>query len=322
VPVERNQIDPATLPRDANGRWDAAALRRSVPNPFYGVPGTGELGTRATILAGQLLRPYPQFNNVSALQVTEGSKRQYHSFTVKLDKRTTRIWGGNFSYTWSRVMDNQWGENTSYGSRAATPQNFYDLEAEYGRAIYDKPHRIIISPIVRIPGPAHVASLLLGGWTVSAIGEFMSGPTATAYNTTNSEANLGLFGGLQRLNPTDHAVETSGSQADRLASADHPAAAWFEKAAYVDPGIGAYGTLPRTDARGRYPFFRNIDAVFAKSVTFPGARKIDVRFEILNLTNNPQLSGAQTNFSSAQFGRITTTRGFPRLVQMMFRYTF
>ena len=43
--IEINQIDPATLPKDASGRWDAAALRRSVPNPFFGVPGTGELGT-------------------------------------------------------------------------------------------------------------------------------------------------------------------------------------------------------------------------------------------------------------------------------------
>ena len=42
--IEINQIDPANLPKDANGRWDAAALRRSVPNPFFGVPGTGELG--------------------------------------------------------------------------------------------------------------------------------------------------------------------------------------------------------------------------------------------------------------------------------------
>ncbi len=42
--VEINQIDPANLPKDASGRWDAGALRRNVPNPFFGVPGTGELG--------------------------------------------------------------------------------------------------------------------------------------------------------------------------------------------------------------------------------------------------------------------------------------
>ena len=41
VPIELNQINPATLPRDANGRWDAAALRQSVPNPFFGVDWNG-----------------------------------------------------------------------------------------------------------------------------------------------------------------------------------------------------------------------------------------------------------------------------------------
>ena len=37
------------------------ALLDPVPNPFFGIPGTGEFGTRATIQAGQLLRPFPQF---------------------------------------------------------------------------------------------------------------------------------------------------------------------------------------------------------------------------------------------------------------------
>src|SRR5207244_434656 len=77
--IEINQIDPATLPKDASGRWDAAALRRSVPNPFFGVPGAGELGTSATILAGQLLRPFPQFANITKFQQTEAVRRQYHA---------------------------------------------------------------------------------------------------------------------------------------------------------------------------------------------------------------------------------------------------
>ena len=129
--IEINQIDPATLPKDATGRWDAAALRRSVPNPFFGVPGTGELGTAATILAGQLLRPFPQFNNVTKLQVTEGGRRQYHAMVLKVDKRTTGVWGGTFNYTWSRMMDNQWGQSNTYGASSGTPQNYYDLDAEY-----------------------------------------------------------------------------------------------------------------------------------------------------------------------------------------------
>src|SRR2546430_10454445 len=43
----------------------------------------------------------------------------------------------------------------SYSVRTATPQNNYDLEAEYATSIYDSPHRIILAPIVNLPGPAN-----------------------------------------------------------------------------------------------------------------------------------------------------------------------
>src|SRR6185295_1284261 len=53
--ININQIDPAVA-RAAfpgpNGTWNAAALRASVPNPFFGIPGTGEFGTSPTIQAG------------------------------------------------------------------------------------------------------------------------------------------------------------------------------------------------------------------------------------------------------------------------------
>ena len=203
MPIELNQIDPSTLPRDASGRWDAAALRRSVPNPFFGVDGMGELSSRPTILAGQLLRPYPQFGNVSMLQTTEGGRRKYHAVVARLVKRQNEVWGGHFSYTWSKLRDNQWGELSTFVNRSATPQNYYDLEAEYGVSVIDTPHRVMFAPIVRIPGPSGALGAVLDDWNVSAMVEFVSGPPIAAYNSSTSEANLGLFGGLQRLNPTD-----------------------------------------------------------------------------------------------------------------------
>jgi hypothetical protein len=324
VPIELNQINPANLPRDAAGRWDAAALRRSVPNPFFGVEGMGELGRRPTILAGQLLRPYPQFLNVSKLQTTEGGKRQYHAVVARLSKRMGEVWGGQLSYTWSRLRDNQWGELSTYVNRTATPQNFYDLDAEYGVGVIDTPHRVVLAPIVRIPGPAAgtMQHFFLGGWSLSAIAEFVSGPPIAAYNASNSEANLGLFGGVQRLNPTSADVDTPGSQADRVATADHPTAAWVSRDAYADPGAGAYGALPRLDDRSRMPFRKNIDLVVTKAVSVTNTQRVEIRFEFINLTNNPILAAAATNFAAPDFGRITTTRGFPRITQVTLRYSF
>ncbi|PYR49092.1 MAG: hypothetical protein DMF89_13720, partial [Acidobacteria bacterium] len=65
--ININQIDPAVARAAfpaANGGWDAAALRQSIPNPFFGIPQAGPFGTVATIQRGQLLRPFPEFGDV------------------------------------------------------------------------------------------------------------------------------------------------------------------------------------------------------------------------------------------------------------------
>ena len=73
----------------------AAALRESVPNPFFGIAGAGEFGTRATISRGQLLRPFPQFGDV--LDVREDRRGRSGSITPRsfmLDKRYGARAGG------------------------------------------------------------------------------------------------------------------------------------------------------------------------------------------------------------------------------------
>ena len=117
IAININQIDPnvarAVFP-GPNGTWDAARLREQVPNPFFGVSGAGSFASLPTIAAGQLLRPFPQFNDVNAFEATEGGRRQYHGATFVLDKRVVGRWGGRLSYTWSTTKDNQFGQDNTY----------------------------------------------------------------------------------------------------------------------------------------------------------------------------------------------------------------
>src|SRR5439155_1806074 len=112
--VNINQIDPALARQmfpGPNGTWNAAALRESIANPFFGIAQAGELGTSPTIQRGQLLRPFPEFGDINMREWTAGSKRKYNALELILEKRTgAGNWGGRFSYTYSRTMDNQFGQ--------------------------------------------------------------------------------------------------------------------------------------------------------------------------------------------------------------------
>jgi trimeric autotransporter adhesin len=335
--ININQIDPAVA-RAAfplGSGWDPAKLRESIANPFFGIAAAGELGSTPTIPRGQLLRPFPEFGDIYMHQTTAGSKRQYNALELQLDKRlggsSSNWWGGRYSYTYSRTMDNQFAESSVYGRRTSAPQNVYDLAAEYSLSNFDSPHRIVLAPIVQLPGPADRRSgayALLGGWNASAVVELVSGPPLNAtMGSAASDTNLGLLGGSLGERQRPNLVgdpNTSGGDEDRAASAAHPGARWFNGSAFANPGPGQFGNAPRTIGDARWQFRKNVDLVFAKDTRFAGNQIGEIRFEILNLTNTAKFGNYPGINSSdlSSFGRVDIQAGFMRIWQLSFRYRF
>ena len=127
--VNINQLDPRFLPlNNVNG---VNALTQNVPNPFFGVAGAGSFTTRATIPRNQLLRPFPQFDNVNMIYSTLARSR-YDAGVISISKRATGWWGGRISYTYSRLSDNQFGQGNYYSSSPGILNNFTaDPESPY-----------------------------------------------------------------------------------------------------------------------------------------------------------------------------------------------
>ena len=75
-----NQLDPKYMALGAR-------LSDTLPNPFFGNAAAGPLSTQATMTRAQLLRPYPQFLNISARQVSEGMNR-YNAGVIEWSRRT------------------------------------------------------------------------------------------------------------------------------------------------------------------------------------------------------------------------------------------
>jgi hypothetical protein len=319
--VNINQLDPAYLSL-------GSALTQQVANPFYGIAAAGPLSTQATVQRRQLLRPFPQYQNVIAHQITEGKSR-YNAAVFEVVKRMSNGWGGRFSYTYSVLKDNQFAEGNFFsGGNSGTPYNlafvegskYFNPDVEYSYGILDMPHRFAFSPMFELPfgqgkkwmNGGGLSDALLGGWTIASVITLESG---FPINVTQSD-NSNTFSGQQRPNlvsGTD--PNTSGSLSDRLGG-------WINPSAFTLAPANTIGNAPRTLDNLRTPRRDNVDLSLGKIVSFAGGMKAQVRVEVINLTNTPKVRGPVQSLSASNFGQITTQSGFMRMTQIMFRLSF
>ena len=241
--VNINQLDPQYL---ALG----SALLQQVANPFYGNRAFGNLSVSPTISRGQLLRPFPQFDNVLAHRINEARSR-YNALSLRWDRRLRNNWALNANYTYSRLKDNQFGEANQYANRLGSALNNYDLGGEFGYSLLDVPHRFNISGTVQLPfGAGHRwlttgwGNALLGGWSVSAAGRYQNGFPVAVWQASN---NSGLLGSNQRPNLVEGVdLATPGSTEDRLNG-------WINPAAFTAAPAYTLGNAPRTLPNLRTP---------------------------------------------------------------------
>jgi hypothetical protein len=318
-----------------------AGLTEQVANPFFGLPaGQGKSVTSPTIQRRELLRPFPQFNDILMRQTTLGES-QYHAAVFKLEKRMTNGWGGRINYTYSRLKDNQFGESNFFSSASTEMQNVdltkddYGVAAEYAVSLLDVPHKISIAPIFELPfgegkrwASGGVGAMILGDITVSAIIGLESGFPIQVRNSTNASQ---LFTRTQYANPGTGEAETDGTRSERIAPPvgggcnagnDCGIGLWLNAAAFSAAPSATLGTLPRTLPDIRTPHRNNVDFVAAKQVRMGGNRRGELRFEVLNLTNTVKVTGPVTTVGSSTFGQIRTQSGFMRLTQLTFRFSF
>jgi trimeric autotransporter adhesin len=297
-----------------------AALLDPVPNPFFGNAAFGALAISSTLPRGQLLRPYPQFTNVLAHEVSAGNAR-YNALVLKAERRLRGGWGLRANYTLSSNKDNVFGESNFFSGNSVTAVNNYDLDAEYAHSLLSAPHRLNIVGTFELPfGEAKrwlsrpgLLRFLFSGWSLTAIGTYQSGfPVAIVQNNNNS----GLLGSSQRpnivpgINPG-----TTGQTEDRLNN-------WFNPAAWTEAPPFTFGNAPRTDARVRTPTKKNWDIAVQKTQNLAGEKTLMIRAELINAFDEPNFLGPATSFGRPDFGRITQVGGFPRLVQLMIRFAF
>ena len=121
----------------------------------------------------------------------------------------TGLWGGSFSYTYSRLNDNQFGESNYYSSAPGLQNNYtvipgspyYNPDQEFGRSLLDSPHKVVLAPTLLLPfgegqrlASSGIANVLLGGWSITPVVTLQSGfPIGVSQNQPTQSFLYGNF---------------------------------------------------------------------------------------------------------------------------------
>jgi hypothetical protein len=297
-----------------------SALQSKVPNPFQPYVSIGAL-SQPTVTEQQLLLPFPQFTDVSAVNQTWGDS-DYQSAQFKVNKRTTHGISMLAVYTISKWMSDVTVADAPIGTTNNTAvQNWYNLSAEKSLSENDIPQDLILNVVADLPfgrgqrflsGLHGPAEKLLGGWSASGILTEQKGfPLALSAPDTGPgdrpNAVPGVSPRLSSSRPIAQKVQE-----------------WFNVNAFSLPQPWQFGNVSRTIGSVRSPGVHNLDFALTKTTQLYERLNMEFRAEAFNLTNTPHFGLPDTNMADLTFGQLNTMLPSPppRELQFAAKFTF
>ncbi len=327
----------STLPTRDQAR--ISYLTGNVANPFagLGIPG---LGASSNIQRQNLMKPFPEFGDITT--TTNDGYSWYHSAQLRIEKRFSKGYTAQASYTHSRFM-----QATEY----LNPTDPLPTEVVSDT---DYPNRFALSAIYELPfgkgrqflaGSNGIVSRIVGGWQIQGVYTYQSGAPLSwgNYIYNGNFKDLVIPSDQQSLsqwinNTGFVALRTKDDNADSVVVRDaNGQPVWVS---FNDPCKFSYNatTCPGTpispvgfnrDGRLqlannlrtfplRFSYLRvqsnnNVDFSVLKNTQIKERFNMQFRAEFTNFFNHPWLSassggsgnaGVITNPTSADFGKI------------------
>jgi hypothetical protein len=274
----------------------------------------------------QQRRPIPEFADIT--YSFNGGRSSYHAFQAKFDWRMR----GNVTLlsalTLSRAMDNGAGSLENPNGNAPAPQDFYDLDADWGLSGYHQPYNSTTSFIWDLPvgrdrrylsDAPGIVEALLGGWQIAGINNVYAGEPVTLRYTPGVAFQVS---GIQQDFRGANAYRPNVVGPVVLPKNERSPQRWLDPAAVQIPADPSqpFGNAERNSIRG--PLFWSLDVVASKRfrLPWPGSN-LEFRAEAFNALNRVNFRAPNGNRSAGGFGTITSTYD-PRIVQLGVKVSF
>jgi hypothetical protein len=235
----------------------------------------------------------------------------YNSLQITMDKRLSHGVSVLGNYTWSKSLD-----NNSYSSIEGSQAGPDPSNLSLNRAVSDfnVPQQLVASAIVRSPeltGTNRVIRSLLGGWQNNLIFTMKSGTPFSILSGVDN-ALSGVAGQWATYRGGGYYLPNPGNKKQRIAK-------WFNTSAFTANAIGTVGTPLRNRLSG--PGYFDLDYSLFKTLPLSDRVGLQLRGELFNALNHPNLGVPNATANSTLFGQISTA-GDPRIVQIAARIQF
>jgi hypothetical protein len=289
-------IDVAYVGNRADDLLSLANYNQAVPNNAAGS------------LSLQSRRPIPEFSDIT--YSFNGGKSRYNALQLKYEYRMRRGFMFLSSFTWSKAKDN--GAGSLEGAGPA-PQNFYDLEENYGTSTYDQPYNSTTSVVWQLPfgqgrkwmsnaGP--LLDAFIGGWTISGINTMTSGEPATL--TYSPSAAFQVSGISQTSGANQHRANVNGDpHGDKSAIVGYLSTTTVTAPDQLEPASSGTQAATRCAARGSGRWTWSPPR--SSRSRCGDQTRLQFRFEAFNLLNRANFRAPNANRNSANYGTITST---------------
>lgn len=305
---QENANNPLLLSQWGSGLDDV------VPNPYYGKITTGTLSF-PTVRRKQLLRPFPQYQQILAIRRPYGDA-SYQSMTARFEKRYSNNLTFSMAYTMSKSISST-GESNTW---VVGPSNaLFDPKYNRSHEANDTPHRLVISHLYDLPfgkgkrwAQSGIANWVLGGWQWNGITVLQAGRPIliTAPDNTGLLDFSYTNGRADRLKS---GVLDSGQSLDR----------WFDTTSFkaAAPYTVPTDSLSQPDLRG--PGRKSFDMSLFKNTRPREWLNLQFRAEFFNLFNSAffEARNQTTDVTNPDFGRILQGSN-PRNIQFGLRVVF
>ncbi|HEX5423756.1 MAG TPA: carboxypeptidase regulatory-like domain-containing protein [Candidatus Acidoferrales bacterium] len=241
--------------------------------------------------------PYPQMPFVTNNFDTSGADL-YNALQVSFQKRTGSGLTFLLSYTLSKYMTDADSGFSTFNVRGLNPGN---PAGEWSVGGQDQTHVLTIATVYELPfGPGKkflsnagpVTRNLVGGWKISGIQWYESGPPVNLYacgDQFNCDPLIGNIFVGNRPNIVSHDFNVNWNNYNKsLATGTNIPV--FNTAAFQFPGDWTIGDSPVYISAIRYPWYLDEDVAFTKRVFFTERFNLDLTAQFFNIFNRNLLS--------------------------------